>query len=158
MKKFQFSLERVLRYHEQRLKQAELRVAVAAAERDAAQTAVFDCEQRIVQACQTSETVGAIINPAIRTNVTALIEQLSKILKTAQERLKAADQRFRETDRVRAQIDRDLEGFKQLRDLRRQEHRDEVNRRQQIELDEVVMRRWSAESAADALQAMEMLE
>lgn len=158
MKKFQFSLERVLRYHEQRLKQAELRVAVAAAERNAAQTAVFDCEQRIEQACQTSETVGAIINPAIRTNVAALVEQLSKILKTAQERLKAAEQRFRETDQVRIQIDRDLEGFKQLRDLRRQEHRDEVNRQQQVELDEVVMRRWSAESATDAFQATEMLE
>ena len=91
-------------------------------------------------------------------NVTAHVEQLVKTLKAAQERLKLAEQRFRESERVRAEIDRDLEGFKQLRDLRRQEHRDEFNRQQQIELDEVVMRRWSVDGADDALLATEMLE
>ena len=158
MKKFQFSLERILRYHQQRLKQAELQVAIAATERDSAHSAVTQCEHQIEVACQTSEKVGGLINPAIRENVTAHVEQLTKTLKAAQERLKLAEQRFRESERVRAEIDRDLEGFKQLRDLRRQEHRDDFNRQQQIELDEVVMRRWSVDGADDALLATEMLE
>lgn len=143
MKKFQFRLERVYRYHQQRLKQAELRLAQAVMERDIAQAAVADCRQQIERACQLNETVGGLINPAIRANVTAHLEKLALILKAAEERLKISEQRFRELDRVRAEITQDVEGFTHLRDLRREEHRDEVNRQQQIELDEVVMRQWS---------------
>lgn len=158
MKKFQFPLERILRYHQQRLKQAELRVAQAAMERNAAQAAVQHCQAQIDQACQINEVVGGLINPAIRANVTTHLEQLTRNLATFKERLKTAEQRFRELDRVRADINQDLEGFKQLRELRRREHQDEVNRQMQIELDEVVMRRWSANGADDLLMTTELLE
>ncbi len=156
MKKFQFRLERVFRYHQQRLKQAELRLAQAAMERDAAQAAVLRCQQQIEQACRLNESVGGLINPAIRANVTAHLEQLGRILATSRERLKVSEQRFRETDRVRAEITQDVEGFTHLRNLRRDEHRDEVNRQFQIEIDEVVMRRWSVDGADDPLPSTGM--
>ena len=143
MKKFQFRLERVFHYHKQRLKQAELRLAQAVMERDAAQAAVADCLRRIDEACHLNEQVGQLINPAIRANFTAHVEQLGGILATARERLKVSELRFRESERVCAEITRDVEGFTHLRDVRQQEHREEVNRQQQIELDEVVMRQWS---------------
>ena len=149
MKKFQFRLERVFRYHQQRLKQADLRVAQAAMERNTAETAVHHWIQLIERACQLNETVGSLINPAIRENVTAHLEQLGANLAAAKERLKVSEQRFREQERLRAEIIQDVEGLTHLRDLRRQEHRDEVNHQQQIELDEVVMRRWSADNADD---------
>ena len=149
MKKFQFRLERVLRYHQQKLKQAELRTALAAAERNTAQAAVVRCQQQIDQACELNESAGSLINPASRTNLTAHVEQLGAILKSARERLKNADLRFRETEKVRAEISQEVEGFSRLRDLRRQEHRDEISRQQQIDLDEVVMRRWSAGNSDD---------
>lgn len=158
MKKFQFPLERVYRFHQQRLKQAELRLAHAATERDAASGVVSRYQQQIEQACQLKETVGGLINPAIRANVMAVVEQLGKTLVAARERLKAAEQRFRETDRVRKEITQDVEGLTQLRDLRRHEHRDEVSRQQQIELDEVVMRKWSVHDADDTLLSTGMLE
>lgn len=158
MKKFQFPLERILRYHQQRLKQAELRVAQAALERTAAITAIQECQTLIDGACQINEVVGGLINPAIRSNVTAHLDQLTRNLAACRERMKIAEQRFREQDRVRAEINQDLEGFKQLRELRRREHHDEVNRQLQIELDEVVMRRWSANGADDSLLTMEILE
>jgi len=151
MKKFQFRLERVFRYHQQRLKQAELRLAQAALERDSAHAAVLHCQQQIERACQLNESVGTLINPAIRTNVTAHVEQLGEILLLARERLKVAEQRFRETNRVREEITQDVEGLSGLRDMRRLEHRDEVIRMQQIDLDEVVMRKWSARDADDTL-------
>ena len=106
MKKFQFPLERILRYHQQRLKQAELRVAQAAMERNAAQTAVQECLTQIDRACQINEVVGGLINPAIRANVTAHLEQLSRNLLAFKDRLKIAEQRFRESDRVRAESTR----------------------------------------------------
>ena len=149
MKKFEFRLERVLRYHQQRLKQAELKVAQAARERESAKTAVDHFLMLIEQACQSKQTAGALINPAIRSNLTEHVERLGVMLTAARERLKLSEQRFRETERVRAEIHQETEGFTQLRSLRHQEHRDEVNRRQQIELDEVVMRKWSVNGMDD---------
>lgn len=158
MKKFQFPLERVYRYHQQRLKQAELKLAHAAMEREAASGVVMRYQQQIEQACQLKESVGGLINPAIRANVMAVVEQLGKTLAAARERLKVAEQRFRETDRVRAEITQDVEGLTQLRDLRRHEHHEEVNRLLQIELDEAVMRKWAVHDADDNLLSAGLLE
>ena len=150
MKKFHFRLERVLRYHQQRLKQAELMVAQAAMEREAARLEVLQCQQRIDRACQLNESVGGLVNPTIRANVTAHVDQLGAILAAAQERLKVAWQRFREQDRARALISEDSEGLLHLRDQQRHEHRDDLARQQQIDLDEVVMRKWSLRDNGDA--------
>jgi|GEM_PF-2282684 flagellar biosynthesis chaperone FliJ len=158
MKKFNFRLERVFRYHQQRLKQAELRLAQAAMERNNADNAVRHWLGQIERACQLNETVGGLINPAIRANMTAHLDQLAANLAAARERLKVSEQRFREQERVRAEITQDVEGFTKLRDLRRQEHRDDVIHQQQIELDEVVMRRWSKQGADDSLLTPEMSE
>lgn len=149
MKKFQFRLERVLRYHQQRQKQADLRLAQAAMARDAAQNDVYACQKEIELACRLNETVGGAVNPAIRTNVTIHLERLGTILVAAKERLKVCEGQFREQERVRAEITRDVEGVSHLRDLRRREHLDEVNRRMQIDLDEVVMRQWSSSHEDD---------
>jgi flagellar export protein FliJ len=147
VKKFQFRLERVLRYHQQRLKQAELKVAQAAMERDAAQARVRECQEQIEQACELNETVGGLINPMVRANVMAHVEKLVKTLAQAREKLKLAEQQFRDTDRVRNEIAQDVEGLLLLRKQQRLEHSDEATRQQQIELDEVVMRQWSSHSA-----------
>ncbi len=149
MKKFEFRLERVLRYHQQRLKQIEMKLSQAAQEREAALKAVSHFQMLIEQACQMNETAGALINPSIRSNLTVHVERLGGMLAAAQERFKVSDLRFRETERVRAEIYQETEGFSQLRQLRHQEHHDEVNRRQQIELDEVVMRKWSVNGTDD---------
>ena len=149
MKKFQFSLERILRYHQQRLKQAEMHVAQAAMERDSARLDVDRCQQRIDDACQLNETVGGPINPTIRANVTAHLEQLAEILSIAGKRLMVAEERFREIDRVRTEISRDAEGLSLLRDQRRVEHRVEVAWQQQIDLDEIVMRKWTSRDDDD---------
>jgi flagellar biosynthesis chaperone FliJ len=133
----------------QRLKQAELKVAQAARERDFAKTSVDHFIMLIDQACQSDMAAGTLINPSVRSNLTEHVERLRGMLSTAQERLKVSEQRFRETERVRAEIHQEAEGFTQLRKLRAEEHQDEVNRRQQIELDEVVMRKWSVNSADD---------
>ena len=149
MKKFQFRLERILRYHQQRLKQAELEVSKAAMLHEAARGEVVQCQQQIDRACQLNESVGGLINPTIRRNATAHLEQLGSILAAAQEKFQITGQRFREQDRVRVQISEDAEGLILLRDQQRQEHGEEILRQQQIDLDEVVMRKWSNRGADD---------
>lgn len=158
MKKFQFRLERVLRYHKQRLKEAEMRMALALRERDAAVQVVRTYEQQIEQAGHTNEKVGGLINPAIRTNLTAHLEYLAANLATNKERLKLAEQRFRETDRVRTGINCEVERLSQFRDQQKHGHHEEVMRLQQIDLDEVVMRQWSLNGADDPLLSSGMSE
>ena len=52
---------------------------------------------------------------------------------------------------MRAEITQAVEGLAQLRQMRQTEHRDEINRQLQIELDEIVMRKWSARNGDDTL-------
>jgi flagellar export protein FliJ len=151
MKKFQFRLDRVLRYRQQQLKQAELQMARAVRELDAAKTIVVSWQQQIDVACQSKETAGTLIIPATRANLTAHLEQLGNSLAIARERLQGAEQRFRETERVRAEISQAVEGLSQLRQLQQREHRDEINRQLQIDIDEIVMRKWSARNGDDTL-------
>jgi hypothetical protein len=158
MKKFQFRLDRVFRYHQQRLKQAELKVAEAALQRESALASVRVWEQQIESSCQSKETAGSLINPAVRANLTAHVEILTASLAKARERLKVAEQRFRETERMRAEVSQAVEGLSQLRDVRRQEHHDEVTRQLQIDLDETVMRKWfSRDTDPSLLPAKEPL-
>jgi flagellar export protein FliJ len=144
MKKFQFRLDRLLRYHQQRLKQVELRLFRAARERDAATANVALWQQQIESACQSKETAGSLINPTVRTNLSVHLDNLGKSLAAAREHLQVAQQRFREIEQLCAEVNQSVEGLTQLRSTQQQEHRDEVNRLLQIDLDEFVMRNWSA--------------
>ena len=150
MKKFQFSLERLLRFHQQRQQQAELKLRQAALERAAAEAEVDRLRQQITDACQLSEVVGGVIDPDTRVNSARLIEFLTRTLTVTQEKLKRADQRFRELREECTKVTQSVEAFLHLRGQQQIEHRDETNRQQQIELDEVVMRRWS-ENGLDEL-------
>ena len=143
MKKFQFSLERLLRFHQQRQQQAELKLRQAAMVRETAAAEIDYVRQQIAGACQLKEVVGGEINPSSRMNAARLVEVLGQTLTAAQEKLKAADQRFREVREECTEVTQSVEAFLHLRDQQRIEHRDEATRQQQIELDEVVMRRWS---------------
>jgi len=158
MKKFQFRLERVLRYHKQRLKEAEMRMSQALREKEAVTQVVRAYELQIEEAGHSKERVGGLINPAIRANLTAHLEYLAANLAVNKERLKLAEQRFRETDRERSEINSEVERLSQFRDQQRHEHHAEVMRMQQIDLDEVVMRKWSLNGADDPLLSAGMSE
>lgn len=147
MKKFQFRLQRLLWYHQQRRKQAEVKLQQAAMQREVAATAVVEMQRTIERACQLPERVGQVVSLSARLTVAAHLEELQKALRTAQENLQKADQRLREATEVCTQITKDVEGLLHLRVQQLAEHTDEVARQQQIVLDEVVMRRWSKRDA-----------
>lgn len=147
MKKFQFRLQKLLWYHQQRQKQAEVRLRQAFMERDAALTERGKVEQEIERTCQLHEQPGGLINVSMRQNVAAHLQLLSRTLTAAEENLKLMDQRLREANEALTEVTKDVEGLLHLRAQQLQEHRDEVNRQQQIVLDEVVMRQWSMRDA-----------
>lgn len=147
MKKFQFRLQRLLWYHQQRQKQAEVRLQQAAMQREMAFAGVQAVERQIEQACRLPEAAGRVVNLSARQNMAAHLQQLGKYLTAAEEILQKADQRLREATDVRTRITKDVEGLLHLRVEQLAEHSDEVARQQQIVLDEVVMRQWSMRDA-----------
>jgi len=147
LKKFQFRLQRLLWYHQQRKKQAEVHLQQAAWQREAAQAEMIDVLVQIEKACQLRETVGQEVNVAARQNATSHLQSLGRILTASEEKLKLADQSLREAQGVCAEITREVEALVHLRTQQQLEHQDEVARQQQIVLDEVVMRQWSMRDA-----------
>jgi len=143
MKRFHFQLEKLLRYHQQRQKQAELMVARAGRERAAAQETVQELERRIDITCRLSERVGQQIVPELREQSLRHAQQLSESLSAAQMTLAAAEQGFREAQSHYTSVTQQVEALLHLRSQRWEEHHDEGNRQQQIELDDVVMKQWS---------------
>ena len=158
MKKFQFRLERLLRFHQQRQKQAELRLGQAALERERELAEVSRIQSQVDRACQLNESVGGLIDPGARLNAVWHVEQLGQVMTAAQEKLKLADQRFREADQARMEITQSVEGLLHLRGQQRNEHRDEAARQSQIELDEVVMRQWSVDDENDIVLPAGLME
>lgn len=147
MKKFQFRLQRLLWYHQQRQKQAEVKLRQAVMLRETAVSEVQAIELEIERACQLPEKVGQLVNLAARRNVGEHLLTLGRTLTAAREKLKAADQRVRQADEARMQITKDVEALLHLRAQQLQAHRDEISHQQQIILDEVVMRQWSMRDA-----------
>ena len=146
MKRFQFRLEKLLRYHQQRQKQADLALSRASMDRDNAQAEVTHLHEQIQNACRLNEAVGQPIEPIRREQSLRHAEQICQTLQVAEEKLKAAERRFREAQRQRTAITQDVEMLLHLRTRELTEHQDETARRQQIELDEVVMKQWSRQS------------
>lgn len=152
MKKFQFRLQKLLWYHQQRQKQAEVRLKQASLQRDAAQSAVTALEDAMQTLCRRPESAGQLVSVAARLALVAHLQVLQRDLTAANEKLKVAEQHVREADLARTQITRDVEGLVQLRAQQLAEYHDEMARQQQILLDEVVMRQWSVRDG-DALSS-----
>lgn len=148
MKRFHFPLEKLQRYHQQRQKQAELLMARAARELEAARVVVQELERRIDATCRLSERPGQPIEPTLREQSLRHAQQLCESLRPAQDRLKAAGRQFREAQSQHTAVTQQVEALSHLRSQRWQEHLDEATRQQQIELDDAVMKQWSRRLAA----------
>lgn len=147
MKKFEFRLQKLLWYHQQRQKQAEVQLQQAAMQRDAAAAEVHLIEQQIEEACRSRESPGALINVSARQSIADHLQALGRTLTTAREKLQKADARLREANQLCMQINKDVEGLQHLRAQQLEEYRDEIARQHQIVIDEVVMRQWSMRDA-----------
>lgn len=143
MKRFEFQLEKLLRYHQQRQKQAELVLSLAGREYEASRATVRELERQIDLACRLSERVGQSIEPALREQSLRRAEQFCGPLQEAQKTLKVAELRFREAQSQLKAVTQQVEALLHLRSQRWQEHQNESARQEQVELDDVVMKQWS---------------
>lgn len=147
MKKFQFRLQKLLWYHQQRQKRAEVMLQRAVMLRQGAFSEVQAVQAAIDHACRHSESAGMLVNISSRESVAEHLQTLERTLTAAQKKLMQMEQQLREASQVCTQITRDVEGLLHLRAQQLVDHTDEVARQQQIVLDEVVMRQWSLRDA-----------
>lgn len=142
-KKFDFRLERVLKYRHQRQKQAEQRqreafnMLLSAQERETQVAREFD------EAADTSSLVGRVFDPVALSNAVDHLASIDVRLKKAQERVANAQTLLEQAELERAEATKDTEILKTLREQKLFEHRRKNELDQQIAVDENVMRKWS---------------
>lgn len=150
MKHFTFQLDKLLRYHQQRQKQAELLLVRASHELEATRTSVRALEQQIEVSCRLPEQIGRPIEPALREQSLRHAQHLSESLRAAEDRLKEADRRYREAQEHLTAVTKQVESLLSLRSQNWQQYLDEATRQQQVELDDAVMKQWSRRAQLSA--------
>jgi flagellar FliJ protein len=145
VKRFQFSLERVLKLKEQRERMAELRLKQAQMVLEQARSVVAAIREQLRQVAATLENkVGAPISPAGWIMYYEHSQQLGRTLEQAEAKVVQARKHLQEAAAERTQIATEVEALHHLRDQQWQEHWEEMMRLEQIRLDELGMRRWQA--------------
>lgn len=145
MKRFRFSLERLLKLKQQQERLAELRQQAARAALDAALAEVVRAEERVAEAAGGGEEA---LRRAVAAGLwQARYEQVAALgqgLEAAQAQARDAEQKVQEAAKARARVAAEVETLQLLRRQQWQAHQDDMARRGQAHLDEVGLRRWRA--------------
>jgi len=149
VKRFRFSLERVLAVKRRLERQAEMRQQQARAVFEAALAEVARAEARVAQAAGGGE---AAYREAVSLGTwQARYEQLAaleQVLESARGQARNAERQLQEASLVRARIGKEVEALLFLRRQQWDRHQEELARRAQEHLDEVGTRRWLAAGRA----------
>jgi flagellar FliJ protein len=145
VRRFQFTLERVLKLKEQRERVAELRQKQAHAALEMARRVVASIWSQLEQNARALEIkVGNAVPPGTWIAHYQHAAQLGQSLELADANLQRAAQELRDASAQRVQITKEVEALRHLRHQQWQNHWDETMRQEQIRLDELGMRRWKA--------------
>lgn len=152
MKKFHFRLQSVLNFQQQRKRQAEMRLLQAQHRLAAAKTYQEGVERQITDA---SSAVfgrrGQATAADIWMNSCRHVERLGQLLERARSEVERAEQAIRDAHKQLADATSEVEALLFLRNKELDAHRAEVAHRDQIMVDEVVMRRWKQDRNFDAV-------
>jgi flagellar protein FliJ len=142
MKRFDFSLERVLRLKRQKERLAELEQMKARVAVDEAVAKVESIQMQLLHVAQQVATcVGHVITPSTWSNSYDISVRLNDYLEVARGELQLAEMRFSEATKERISIATEVEAFKSLRSQQWDEYKDENKKAEQIRIDEVISRR-----------------
>jgi flagellar FliJ protein len=150
MKRFHFSLERVLKLKEQRQKLAEQHQRQALMAVEVARTEVASLQNQLVRKAE--EIQGKLSTPLpsgewiARYQHTAFIE---RAIERAELQVQQAVKNLVEANTRRRQITTEVEALLHLRQQQWVDHAEETMHQDQIQLDDVGMRRWQLAKIAD---------
>jgi flagellar FliJ protein len=164
LKKFEFSLDRLLRVkrHQERVAEAELaRAQQAVLQARATLESFQDQFARISD--QFSDAIGRAMTPQQWVSASDLAERLGHSIRTAEQAVLQAEQKMETARQERALIATEVEAIATLRQRRWQQWRLEAAKADQERMDEVGLRLWQqarndeeaakAEAEADAAEA-----
>ena len=144
VRKFVFRLSRVLRYQQQRQRQAELQLRKATQMLQLAQARRQQLATRLQQATASLDhATGAEFPLTLRINGVHHWSQGERQLQQAQTEIQQAEQALQVASQGWLQIKQKVEALDLLFNQRRQEHRKYANRHAQTELNEMAVNRWS---------------
>lgn len=143
MRRFEFTLERLLRVKRRREWLAEVALAQARARLDEARLRVANLNCRLEELAVTmSDAVGQGRPSQQWANDSLLIEQLGITLRLAERKLEDAEKHVAEAAHARTRCAAEAEAMQTLRDQQWEQHRQDIQHAEQRRLDELSMNRW----------------
>lgn len=152
MRRFQFRLEKVLRFQRQLERHAELRRQEAARELTVAETTLQTTQQRLFQAADSMNIAADRISSAYLREVGfANLLQISDSLHEDQEKVRTARDELSVASQSRARAAAESEALIILKERQWKEHRQVTARELQRQMDETAIRQWiENNSSADS--------
>ncbi len=145
MKKFEFSLDRLLKVKRQleRLAEMEQQRTQEAVER--AQANLLDLREQLARmADQLTASIGRPMASFHWTSVCDLADRLSHSIAASEREVAQAESNHEAATEKRKQISREVEGLAKLREQQWTQWRQEAQKADQDRLDELGMRKWQA--------------
>ena len=145
MKRFEFSLERLLKVKRQLKKQAELEKQTAQEHLTTAEATLASLRAELARiSAQVAAAVGSAFNPAHWARASGKTEWLSGLIKLAEQKLRDAKQQLDAAEQKLKQLAIEVEALVTLRQQQLDQWRYESQKATQEQLDELGLRRWQA--------------
>lgn len=143
MKRFEFSLERLLRVKRQqeRLAELEQRRAQDAAEQARARLDAFRDQLSRISDCYTA-AIGRAMTPLQWASASNMAERLGHSIRASETEVTSAEQKLLTAAQERAQLATEVEAIRTLREQQWTAWRQEAQKADQDRLDEVGLRLW----------------
>ena len=155
MRRFEFSLDRLLKLKRQLEKIAELEQVRA---QEAVAKARATLQEHRDQLARVAEHITASVGRAVAPHQWAaaadVSERIGQAIKTAEQDVTAAEQQLDTAARERSQLATEVEALATLRQQQWDKWRQEAQKADQERIGELVLRRWQAErdETADAME------
>lgn len=149
-KKFDFRLERVLRFRKQRQQQAELRQVAAQNQLSQARGEESDVLHEFAVAADVQGLEGRAFDPVALSNAMRHLAGIDVRLREARQKVARAREDFYQSQQECTRATTETEALKTLREQKFVEHRRKNEQEEQEAVDENVMRKWSRQESPDA--------
>lgn len=148
MKRFEFSLDRLLKTKQQLERLAEMELLRAREAADSARAHLSGLQAQLARAAdQFGAAVGRAMAPHQWAAASDLTERLGRSIQAAEQGVAEADGKLNAAARERGQLATEVEALTTLRQQQWDQWRHDAQRADQDRLDEVGLRRWMAARA-----------
>lgn len=151
MKRFEFSLERLLNVKRQLERLAELEQQRAREAVDRARTRLDVLQEQLARVSeQLTASIGQPMASHQWATASELSERLGHSIHQAEREVQAAEEKYTAAARQRAQVATEVEALDTLRQQQWEQWRQEAQQQDQSRLDELGLRQWLAANSAEA--------